>query len=223
MNLPENWDQLLKFIKRRKQTIVNSIHSIPSLLPELLIHRSEILKMKTHCFGKQKLNMTLTASSFQKECRPFINLLIPLISALKAMHKQENPKRNISILEINQEDIEIPSDSIQKAPIKIDLYHSKPDPRCLPLKPNSSSLHSSKVHSKQTKVLRTPAVLIPTTRPSLVNQTEKRIEVRKSREFKSIVDLPCKQKEIQSLKIINTPFPSSKVDLPHPITPKTAE
>lgn len=97
LRLPEDWNHFVKSLGRKQDKILAGIASIPSKIEILSANRPEIMKLKTKCFGKGKITLTTISSSFQKECRPFANLLSLVVVSLQYLkkHKADSDLNNL--------------------------------------------------------------------------------------------------------------------------------
>lgn len=96
--IPEDWGQLMKLIQKKDKKIADVIENIPSSIEVLEQERSQILKMKTQCFGKGKISLTTISSGYQKESRAFANLFALIVMVLQKLKrdKSSNDVTNIT-------------------------------------------------------------------------------------------------------------------------------
>lgn len=87
---PEDWGQLIKSIQKRDKKIAEVIENIPSFMDVLEQERSQIMKMKTQCFGKGKLSLTTISSGYQKESRVFANLFALIVMVLQKLKRDKS-------------------------------------------------------------------------------------------------------------------------------------
>lgn len=87
--LPDDWNQFVKSAVSKEKRILSGISKLADSIDVLHKNRIEIMRMKTQCLGKGKIVQTTISSSYQKESRPFVNLLALIVLALKYL-KQNN-------------------------------------------------------------------------------------------------------------------------------------
>ena len=102
--VPDDWNQFVKTAVKKEKRILSGISKLADSIDVLYKNRIEIMKMKTQCLGKGKIVQTTISSSYQKESRPFVNLLALTVMALKFL-KQNNYVINTNNITVNQEQI----------------------------------------------------------------------------------------------------------------------
>ena len=102
--VPDDLNQFVKTAVKKEKRILSGISKLANSIDVLYKNRIEIMKMKTQCLGKGKIVQTTISSSYQKESRPFVNLLALTVIALKFL-KQNNYVINTNNITVNQEQI----------------------------------------------------------------------------------------------------------------------
>ena len=108
----DDWKENLKFINKKEGLIIKTADDIYENIDLLINFRKDIIKIKTLWFGKWKISPISSASSFQKEWRPFVNFIMYVYTKVKEQkvlirNTEENIVKQEENIELKPEEISI--------------------------------------------------------------------------------------------------------------------